>query len=169
MNYFNQESERLKYRQLTEKDISSWTEFFVNNDRLHFFGFDLSKPVQELAKDWIHLQIERYKDDNVGHLAVIRKPDNAFIGMTGLLKREIDGEVIYEVAYSLKPNYWGNGYATEMAKTMKRYGVDNMGLNKLISIIHIDNEPSMKVARKNGMQALRVSEFKNLPVIIFGN
>jgi len=89
--------------------------------------------------------------------------------MTGPLKREIDGEVIYQVAYSLKPNYWGNGYATETAKTMKRYGVDKIGLKKLISIIHVDNEPSMKVARKNGMQALRESEFKNLPVIIFGN
>ena len=28
MNYFSQESKRLKFRKLTTKDISSWIEFF---------------------------------------------------------------------------------------------------------------------------------------------
>ena len=31
MNYFNQESERLTYRALTENDIDSWTEFLGMN------------------------------------------------------------------------------------------------------------------------------------------
>lgn len=169
MDYFNQESERLTYRRLTQDDIPNWTEFFIDNDRLKYFGFDLSKGREELAGDWINLNLDRYRNDNVGHLAVLRKSDNAFIGLCGLLKREFEDEVLYEVAYSLIPKYWGNGYATEMAKKIKQFGMENMGLKKVISIIHVDNKPSMNVALKNGLLPIKEGEFKGMPVVIFGN
>lgn len=43
MDYFNQESDRLKYRKLTLEDIPSWVEFFVDNDHLKYLGMDLKK------------------------------------------------------------------------------------------------------------------------------
>ncbi|MFT5832731.1 MAG: ribosomal-protein-alanine N-acetyltransferase, partial [Cognaticolwellia sp.] len=38
MDYFNQESERLRFRKLTTDDIPRWLEFFKNNDNLKFLG-----------------------------------------------------------------------------------------------------------------------------------
>ena len=40
MDYFNQESKRLIYRKLVEGDLESWTEFFIDNDRLPYLGMD---------------------------------------------------------------------------------------------------------------------------------
>ena len=72
MNYFNQESERLIYRALTENDIDSWTEFFENNDKLAFLGIDLSRDSKTIETEWIMKQLERYKTQGLGHLASIK-------------------------------------------------------------------------------------------------
>ena len=59
MDYFNQESERLRYRALVENDIDSWIEFFENNDKLIFLGIDLTRDFKTIATEWITAQFER--------------------------------------------------------------------------------------------------------------
>ncbi len=113
MKYFNQESERLRFRKFTENDISDWVEFFEENDRLHFLGLDLTKTKDILAKDWISNQLERYKIHGLGLLAVEIKENGQFIGSGGIIPRELDGQNEYEIAYSLKPKFWKKGYGTE--------------------------------------------------------
>lgn len=81
MNYFNQQTERLKLRKLTREDIPVWTNFFVNNDRLRFLGIDLSKKPETHATEWIEKQLERYETEGLGHLAIELKETNKFIGV----------------------------------------------------------------------------------------
>lgn len=166
-NYFTQESSRLIYRKLTTDDISSWLEFFTNNNKLHYLGMDLSKSVDELAKEWISAQLRRYETQGLGHLAVEIKGSHELIGMCGIIPREIEGRVEYEIAYSLKPAYWQKGYGTEMAKQMKQYGL-LLQVNRFISIIHKDNKDSMHVARKNNMKVLFETEYQGMDVLVFG-
>lgn len=167
-NYFSQESARLKYRKLTESDISSWVEFFDNNDRLEYLGMDLQKSKEVLATEWIKIQLDRYHNHGLGHLAVELKDSGELIGMGGILPREIDSKQEYEIAYSLKPKYWAKGYATEMAKTMRTFGFENIKTPRLISIIHEENADSIKVAVKNGMKPLFKMEFLDMPVEVYG-
>lgn len=168
MDYFQLESERLRFRKLTEQDIPSWAEFFVNNDRLQFFNFDLSKSKEALAEEWIQLQLKRYENHQFGHLAVELKTEGTFIGLAGILPRELKGKQEYEVAYSLKPAHWGKGYGTEMAATMKNYGFKNLDSTRLISMISFGNESSVNVAKKNGMQLLFNTEFDGELLHVFG-
>ena len=97
-DYFDQQSSRLIYRKLQLSDIESWKEFFYDNDRLHFMGMDLSKEIAMLAHDWIHTQLHRYQEHRLGHLAVIQKNSGAFIGMGGILPREIEGKKELEIS-----------------------------------------------------------------------
>lgn len=87
---------------------------------------DLSKSKEELAEAWILKQLGRYQEQGYGHLAVELKETGEFIGMGGILPREIDSKQEYEIAYSLKPKYWGNGYATEIARHLKLFGLENI-------------------------------------------
>ena len=168
MNYFNQDSERLKFRKLTPKDIPSWIEFFVDNNRLQYLGMDLEKSKETLAKEWINAQLVRYEKQGLGHLAVELKANGQFIGMGGILPRELNGIKEYEIAYSLKPNFWGKGYATEIAKKMKRFGCEYINTNRFISIIDIGNVESANVARKNGMNVLLRTEYLGMKVDVYG-
>jgi len=168
MDYFNQQSERLKYRKLTEDDIPSWIEFFIDNDRLKYLGMDLQKSKEILAEEWIKAQLGRYENQGLGHLAVELKDSGDFIGMGGILPRELNGNKEYEIAYSLIPNYWGRGYATEIAKTMREYGSKKIDTTRFISIIDVANIESANVAKKNGMVVLFNTEYLGMNVDVFG-
>ena len=168
MEYFNQQSERLRYRKLTEEDIPSWIDFFINNDRLHYLGMDLQKSKETLAEEWIKAQLNRYKKQGLGHLAVELKDSGVFIGMGGVLPRELNGNKEYEIAYSLKPKFWGNGYATEIARTMRDFGSKKIDTERFISIIDIANIESANVAKKIGMDILFNTEYLGMKVDVFG-
>lgn len=169
MNYFTQETERLKFRKLTEDDIESWTEFFDKNDRLDYMGFpDKTKDKYTISSEWIFMQLERYENCGLGHLAVIEKSTEKFIGMGGIIPRVLFDQNEFEVAYSLKPPFWKKGFGTEIATQLKNFGFMNKISNRFISIIHIDNLDSIHVAEKNGMSILHETDYNQMPVFIFG-
>jgi ribosomal-protein-alanine N-acetyltransferase len=168
MDYYSQETERIILRKLTEKDIDTWAEFFVDNPNARFIGLDLSLPKHELAKIWIDKQLKRYSDNQFGQLAAIEKTTGNFVGLGGILTRELKDKPAFEISYSILPNYWGKGFATEIATHMKRFGLANNVSDKFISIIHKENEGSMNVARKNGMNILYETTFYDMPVFVFG-
>lgn len=168
MNYFNQLSERLSYRKVELSDIENWTNFFIDNPRLKYLGIDLSKSAETYSKDWINRQLERYASDGLGFLAVELKDSKEFIGMGGIIMREIEGRSELEIAYSLLPKFWLNGYATEIAKQMKVFGFKNLTNKRLISIIHQENVQSMNVAQKNGMKKLFETQFQGMEVFVYG-
>ena len=107
MDYFNQSTDRLIFRKLTEADIVSWTEFFINNDRLDYMGFlDKTKDSYTISQEWVSMQLERYETCGLGHLAVIEKASGKFIGMGGIIPRILFDQNEFEIAYSLKPPFW---------------------------------------------------------------
>jgi RimJ/RimL family protein N-acetyltransferase len=168
MNYFNQESNRLIYRKLTESDIPLWTEFFIDNNLLHFLGLDMSKSHLELATGWITRQFQRYEEEGLGHLAVIEKASGKLIGMTGIIPRELDGNSYFEIAYSFIPINWGKGFASEASQQMKKFGFENKISPQFISIIDLENYASQNVARKNNMEIIFNSTYEGMEVFIFG-
>ena len=167
MSYFSQESERLNFRKLTKEDIPSWVEFFVDNNSLEYLGMDLKIDKETLAKEWINAQLNRYKTQGLGHLAVELKESGEFIGLGGILPRELNGNSEYEIAYSLKPKYWKKGYATEIARAMKTFGISNIDTDRFISIIDTRNVNSAKVAEKNDMTVLFETDYLGMNVNVY--
>jgi ribosomal-protein-alanine N-acetyltransferase len=168
MDYFNQETERVLLRRLTLSDIDNWSGFFVNNKMLRFVGIDMTKEPKVLATEWIIRQLDRYDTQGLGHLAVIEKQTGEFIGMGGILPREVDGKKEIEIAYSLKQAFWGKGFATEISTHLKKFGLENGISNRFVSIIDKENTASIKVARKNEMEILYETNYLGMEVFILG-
>jgi len=170
MNYFNQHSERIQFRKLTMNDVETWTEFFHNNDRLEFLGIpDITKDKKEIATEWIRMQLEKYEKHGLGHLALIEKSSNEFLGMAGIHPRVISEKDVFEIAYSLKPKYWGKGFASEAAKQLKKFGLETKISDSFVSIIHKENSDSIKVAQRNEMEIIDEINYLGMEVFIFGN
>ncbi len=170
MNYFNQQSERIQFRKLTMKDVESWSEFFYNNDRLEFLGIpDLTKDKTEIATEWISMQLDKYEKHGLGHLALIEKSTQEFIGMAGIQPRVVLEKDVFEIAYSLKPKYWGKGFASEAAQQLKKFGIKNKIADSFISIIHTENRDSIKVAKRNEMEIINEINYLGMEVFVFGN
>ncbi|MDX1373168.1 MAG: GNAT family N-acetyltransferase, partial [Nitrososphaeraceae archaeon] len=81
--------------------------------------------------------------------------------------KKIEDKLYYEVAYSLLPKFWGKGYATEIAKHIRSFGQEVLGIKELISIIHQRNTDSAKVAIKNDMVIWKHANYKDLPVHVY--
>jgi len=68
---------------------------------------------------------------------------------------KLDGERVadcdVEVGYRLLHNAWGQGFATEGATELIRYGFDDLGLNKIIGVTHPGNRASQRVLMKVGL------------------
>jgi RimJ/RimL family protein N-acetyltransferase len=57
-----------------------------------------------------------------------------------------------ELGYRLLPQAWGYGYATEGASALLRYGLEALGLYRIIGLTHPGNTASQRVLRKAGMR-----------------
>lgn len=158
------ESERIYYRPITKEDTKSWEAFFTDNPDLHFVGINDSKGPEEEAVIWTERQMKRITETGIGMLAAIEKSTDKLIGNVGIIFREdIMGEDYFEIGYSIIPSRWKMGYATEMAKRFSKYFEDEGIDERVISIIHIDNVGSQKVAKKNGMTQGEQFEFLGSP------
>ena len=57
-----------------------------------------------------------------------------------------------EVGYRLQKSAWGRGLATEGARALVRYGMFELGLDRVVGLTHPDNVPSKHVLMKSGLQ-----------------
>lgn len=162
-----QESERLQFRLLNKNDYPIWLEFFKDPNVSQYLGMD-DFPTALIKNDkWFEVVFYRYHSNLGGMNVLIDKKTNEFIGQCGLLVQEIDGTIELEIGYSILPKFWHKGYASEAAKKCRDFAFENNFADSLISIIHIDNLGSQKVAKNNGMTASSQSEYKGMPVDIY--
>ena len=163
----NSHTSRLQIRKLEISDIELWEPFFENNPSLPYLGLNLVLDKKTQAKDWIDRQLWRYTNNKFGHHALIEKTSGKFVGQCGLLLQEVDGQEEIEVGYSLLPEFWGKGYATEAACFFRDFAFEEKLCNSLISIIDIRNVASQNVAMKLGMKKTRQIKYQELEVFIY--
>jgi RimJ/RimL family protein N-acetyltransferase len=163
----NLESERFRTRLLAGDDIDAWSAFFEDEEAVEFLPVPVFQSTTDRAKFWIEKQLARYADNRYGLQALINKETNEFIGQCGLLAQEVDGEQRIEVGYHIFKKYWGQGYAPEAAKLFIDYAFKNNQAESVISIIHINNIKSQKVALKNNLRRVEQTKWSEKDVFIY--
>ena len=161
------ESERLYFRLLQEEDFESWLPLFSTKEAEEFLGLAFLPSPEDRCRKWFEITLTRYKEDRGGMNVLIDKQSGRLVGQCGLLMQEVDEMGELEIGYSILPEFWNHGYATEAAILCKEYAFRNKFSESLISIVHVDNIRSERVARKNGMQLDKTTVFKEMPVNIF--
>ena len=59
-----------------------------------------------------------------------------------------------EVGWTLHPDHWGRGFATEAGAEAIRYAFEDLDLDRIYSCILPGNEASQAVARRLGLELL---------------
>jgi [ribosomal protein S5]-alanine N-acetyltransferase len=83
-------------------------------------------------------------------LAITLRNDGRQIGGIGLRIEEQHQHA--ELGYWLGASYWGQGYATEAAHEMIRYGFENLELHRIFATHFKHNPASGSILKKLGMQ-----------------
>ena len=163
------ETDRLEFRLLEEVDFETWLPLFYEKDVGRFLGLDTSMTPKELCQKWFDKVFNRYDNDLGGLNVLIDKKTGKFIGQCGLLVQTVEDETYLEIGYSILPEYWGMGYATEAAIRVKNEAFERNYSDVIISIVHIENEGSATVARRNGMTVLKsIDDYLGMPINMFG-
>lgn len=93
---------------------------------------------------------ESYKQHGFGFYVLKLKSDQRLIGVAGLIDRE--GLDHVDIGYGLLPEYRGKGYAFEASKAIFDYGRETLGLSKIVAIVNPNNQGSIKLLEKLGLQ-----------------
>ena len=123
---------------------------------------------REEAKEELEWHMNGHpRHPELGLWATIHKETGKFIGRCGLLPWTIDGQNEVEVAYTIAPEHWGQGLATEAAQGILHYGFENLHLSRLICLIDSENIASRRVAEKIGMAFEREARDELGPFLIY--
>ena len=66
-----------------------------------------------------------------------------------------------EIGWRLAPQFWGNGYVTEMAKALIEFGLKDMKLDEILSFAVPQNTRSINVMQRIGMSRDPARDFKH--------
>ncbi|HYD21262.1 MAG TPA: GNAT family N-acetyltransferase, partial [Flavipsychrobacter sp.] len=160
-------TKRLKLRKLREDDYDQWLPLFRQQGVARFLGLEHLPTPEEQCSLWFERSFKRYNENLGGMNVLIDKETGNLVGQSGLLVQNVDDQERLEVGYSILPQYWQKGYATEAARKCRDYAFENDYTESLISIIHIENVNSIKVAENNGMSFSHETIFKNTAVKIY--
>lgn len=143
------ETNRLKLKPICDDNFNDLKLLLQDSEVMYAYEHPFS---DEECKTWFNNQLDRYKQKGYGLLGVFLKEDNTFIGQAGITKQNVNDEIVDEIGYLLKKEYWKKGYAIECAKALKEYGFNTLNLQKMYSIIRDNNISSQNVAKRNNMK-----------------
>lgn len=72
-----------------------------------------------------------------------------------------------EVLWALHPDYWGRGYATEVAQASLTYGFETLGLGLIFAITLPDNLASQAVMKRIGLTYRKQVTYRGFDVVWF--
>lgn len=144
------ETERLALRRYERDDLDRLTRLNTDPEVMRYIG-DGSLRDREQTRAGI-ARAERIYEmyPGLGFWVAEEKSQRRFLGVFALIY--IPKTVEVEVGYRLMKSAWGRGYATEGARALVRYGLFEVGLNRVVGLTHKENDPSKHVLMKAGLQ-----------------
>ena len=139
-------TERLVVRHYTADDADN---FFLLNSDPEVMRY--IRPVRSRADtDLFFAEVMQYSKNNpaFGRMAVIEKASGTFVGSFAIIPLENTDHM--QLGYSLLPEYWGRGYATELVKWGLQYIFTRTDLEEIFGVTESLNTASQHVLLKSG-------------------
>ena len=142
------ETPRLILRELTPDDFTE-SCLLLQDDAVMYAYEGAFSDIE--VHEWLGRQLARYTSDGFGLWGVVLKETGEMIGQCGLTLQSVNGATVTEIGYLLRKEFWHKGYATEAAQACKKYAFEQLGVQRVYSIIRDSNTASQNIARRNGM------------------
>jgi microcin C transport system ATP-binding protein len=155
MNGFIIATNRLYLKPFCEEDLKNLHQLH-SNPQIAATTIDGIQTFDQTKKVLLEF-INHQNQNGFSQWAVYEKHMDNFIGRAGLTKRTLcqeTGEQI-EIRYALLPEFWGKGYASELAMAIKEFAFEKLKLAKIVASTKIDNEKSKIILKKCGFEYIK--------------
>ena len=102
----------------------------------------------------VERMMERARADGFGMWPVVDRATSRIVGESGITY--VPGTRDVEIAWLLRADAWGRGYATEAASAILAFALDVLGLQRVYALIDRENGASIRVANRLGMRYDRI-------------
>ncbi|HEY5611504.1 MAG TPA: GNAT family N-acetyltransferase [Thermoanaerobaculia bacterium] len=158
------QTDRLLLRMFRQEDIDQYAPICADPEVMRYLtGAPLSR--QDAWRQMAML-VGHWTLRGFGMWAVEERATGRLVGRVGFhYPEEWPG---FELGWTLGREFWGRGYATEAASVALDYAFTEMDREHVISCIHPDNAPSIRVAERLGETLEGQTEVLGKPVWIYG-
>ena len=142
------ETERLILREFSENDLD---EMFLHrtNKEVRKYVAKALDPDKHFTLDIIRSVIKSFEDKTGLSWIIEHKQTANFMGSFGFWNIMLaHGRA--EVGYSLNPEYWQQGYMTEVLKACLPFGFKKAGIHSVMACVDPENTGSIKALEKVG-------------------
>ena len=161
----NIESERLLLRNILPEDRDFIIRLWTDPEVTEYMGGprDISR-----MEEGVDNNIRKPFQEEYDLWVLVEKSSGKPVGHCGLLSKDVEGISEVEVIYVISREYWGNGYATEIAGSLISYAFEEKKLESVIALIKPMNRASEKVAVKAGMKLEKeVTRLDNIQMLLY--
>lgn len=138
---------RLLLREFTPDDWPAVLAYQSDPRYLRYYPW--TERTAQDARDFIQLFIDWQNEPRRSKFQLAIESNGQLIGNCGLRR---DEEAQANIGYEIAPDHWGQGYATEAARTLCQFGFNDLNLHRIWSWCLADNQPSARVLEKLGMR-----------------
>jgi ribosomal-protein-alanine N-acetyltransferase len=155
---------RLTFREMVVEDLDFLHSMLGDPEVMRFYPqvFDRGG-----SQDWLDRAMARQERDGHSFWLVAYKRTGEPIGQVGLINQEVDGVVEAEIGYMLARHQWRNGYAREAAVAVRDYAFNQLGKQRVISLIRPVNIPSQRVALSYGAKPEKLVRWRDYEHLVF--
>lgn len=155
-------TERLILRMMRVSDCDDMYEYAKRREVTRFLSWR-PHPSSEYTRQYLEYLSTRYNIGDFYDWAVVLKESKKMIGTCGFTRFDLHNNYA-ELGYVLNPKYCGNGYATEAAREVIKFGFKELELHRIEARYMPGNIASHRVMQKLGMKdegVLRESYYIN--------
>src|SRR5215213_78607 len=147
-------TERLELRAFEPSDLEALHAVYGDPDVTRF-----TRPFPTLGhtRRLLAIHVREARAGKAAFWAVIERASGELIGDAGVGLADGVGPE-YELGYTLGKPWWGRGYATEAAHAVRDHALGELGLARVIALVHPENHASIHVLEKIGMERVGVRE-----------
>jgi len=160
------ETERLVLRWFDIKDAPFILELVNDPAWIQYIGDKRIKNLEDAKKYILNGPVDMYNKMGFGLYLVERKEDLTPLGMCGLIKRDSLEDV--DIGFAFLEKFRSKGYGFESASAVIEYGVQKLGLKRIVAITTIDNIYSGKLLEKVGLQFEEIISDSGEDLKLFG-
>jgi RimJ/RimL family protein N-acetyltransferase len=147
------ETERLILRRWDlARDLDAYAAICADPEVMRYIG-DGSVATRDEVAERLEQVESNWRERGFGLFALERRDTGEFIGNTGLAIPDFLPEILpaVEIGWRLGRAHWNQGYATEAAAATLAFAWDPVGLDRVVSVHAVGNDPSGNVMQKIGM------------------
>ncbi|MGW1067513.1 GNAT family N-acetyltransferase [Streptomyces aureus] len=150
---------RLLLRRWYDDDLAPLSDINADPAVMRWIGDGSVRDLDATAEE-IERWEEEWDDEGFGVFAVELLASGELAGAVGLSVPEYLPELMPAVAVDWRfgTPFWGQGYASEAAHATLEFALQDRGLDRVISVDRPQNQASLNVVRKLGMEPERTIE-----------